>query len=177
MERAYTEGYVQSIGFSNADSTFLHALVGKDGGGDAITVLPHVVQNFMSIDQLDTDVRIWCESHHVFYQGNCLFVVLCAETKVICVRWFAIWHLGYASVRNMKYLATHYKTPLEVLAKKKKTTPHVLLLRLASSFLCLMNFLTTINIGICCRWENKQIDTVGAALSVCFSLFCLFSVH
>eukprot|EP01038_Epipyxis_sp_PR26KG_P012010 gene12010-16078_t len=62
LEKAYAEGTVLSIGVSNFNVMQLNELQ------SFASVLPHVVQNWAEIGNIDLEVRDWCELHGVIYQ-------------------------------------------------------------------------------------------------------------
>lgn len=62
LEKAYAEGDIMSIGISNFDIELLDQVhVVSD-------TLPHLVQNYASVGDDDTDVREWCRQNGAFFQ-------------------------------------------------------------------------------------------------------------
>jgi len=64
LQRAYSEGIVNSIGVSNFDKALLEEL---DSHPDT-AILPHIVQNFADLTNIDLDVRNWCKELMAAYQ-------------------------------------------------------------------------------------------------------------
>lgn len=62
LEKAYEEGRVMAIGFSNADIPHLKELE------EISSILPAVIQNWSELGSFDMKVREWCYSHHTIYQ-------------------------------------------------------------------------------------------------------------
>jgi methylglyoxal/glyoxal reductase len=62
LEKAYSEGLVNTIGVSNFNRDLLTELE------QIATVLPHIVQNFADPSQMDYDVRDWCIERNIIYQ-------------------------------------------------------------------------------------------------------------
>jgi len=61
LERAYSEGMVQSIGVSNFDLALLEEL------DEFSLITPHAVQNYAHITLHDVQVRIWCSVHETVF--------------------------------------------------------------------------------------------------------------
>lgn len=118
LEKAYAEGYVQSIGVSNFNVALLDELLA------VASVKPHVVQNegHLGTDEHDTvsldwDVRAWCTRHNVVY-------------------------IPYATNRNLKEKGRVWKAPsasdarkrgvhgaLDVIAYMRKVSRHAVVLK------------------------------------------------
>lgn len=62
LEKAYSEGRLMSIGFSNVNMAILKELQ------ELATILPHVIQNWSELGSLDLEVREYCEDHQIIYQ-------------------------------------------------------------------------------------------------------------
>ncbi len=62
LEKAYSEGFIMSIGVSNFNVALLDEML------EFGAILPHVVQNFADLGNLDSVVRNWCNDHHIIYQ-------------------------------------------------------------------------------------------------------------
>mmetsp|Transcript_13460 Transcript_13460/g.13522 ORF Transcript_13460/g.13522 Transcript_13460/m.13522 type:complete len:580 (+) Transcript_13460:71-1810(+) len=98
LEKAYAEGRVNSIGVSNFNIELLQHME------DIATVLPHAVQNFAQIGEMDLDVRMWCAEHNVIYQP-------------------------YASQRHMENIPAHMKPIVKKIAADHNVSIQVLSLR------------------------------------------------
>lgn len=83
LEKLYAEGYLQTIGVSNFNVDQLQQLETK-----VATILPHAVQNYASIEHLDTDVRMWCSLRGIAYQP-------------------------YATVRNIQFMNSDHRSLLK----------------------------------------------------------------
>jgi diketogulonate reductase-like aldo/keto reductase len=92
LEKMYAEGYLQAIGVSNFDVTLLQQLKDKVG-----TILPHVVQNYASMDHPDTEVRLWCSVHGTAYQP-------------------------YATIRNVRHLHADDRRVLQSIVRRVTDT-------------------------------------------------------
>lgn len=98
LEKAYSEGFIMSIGVSNFNVPLLEEV--REFG----TVLPHVVQNFAELGSLDSEVRHWCQEHHVIYQP-------------------------YASIRNLATMEENTRKTAQEVAQRHGVSEHVLSLK------------------------------------------------
>lgn len=98
LEKAYNEGFVMSIGVSNFEVALLRELA------DFGSVLPHAVQNHASLDKLDSEVRTWCQEHHVIYQP-------------------------YASIRNLADLDKRVRNTAKEIAERYGVSEHTVSLK------------------------------------------------
>jgi diketogulonate reductase-like aldo/keto reductase len=96
LEKAYAEGYLQSIGVSNFDLNLLKELEEQIG-----VILPHIVQNWSDFSNLDLPVRQWCNEREVTYQP-------------------------YASNRNLDRLPADIKEKVLLIANDRQVTPQFL---------------------------------------------------
>lgn len=96
LEKAYAEGYLQSIGVSNFDLQLLNELEEEIG-----VILPHIVQNWSDFNHLDLSVRQWCHAREVTYQP-------------------------YASNRNLQSLPNPIKDTVQLIANDRQVTPQFL---------------------------------------------------
>lgn len=76
LEKAYAEGYVQSIGVSNFNVEQLEDIRLRSG-----VVLPQLVQNYGALGHLDEKVRAWTQRYHVAYQPYASVRNLASELK------------------------------------------------------------------------------------------------
>lgn len=98
LEKAYAEGRILSLGFSNANIDILNELM------EIGTILPHVIQNWSELGNLDLLVREWCEDHQVVYQP-------------------------YASIRNIRFQSQQIRSISQLLARKYNVTEYDVNLR------------------------------------------------
>ena len=61
MERFFAEGFIASLGVSNFDAKLL-STISQHGFN-----IPHAVQNYADLDELDLDVRQWCSDNNVAF--------------------------------------------------------------------------------------------------------------
>jgi diketogulonate reductase-like aldo/keto reductase len=64
LQRAYSEGLVNSIGVSNFNIELLKEIETSEN----TVIFPHIVQNFADFTYLDMDVRTWCDQTTTIYQ-------------------------------------------------------------------------------------------------------------
>jgi diketogulonate reductase-like aldo/keto reductase len=93
LEKAYSEGRILSLGFSNANMAILKEL------SEIATVLPHVIQNWSDLTNLDLPVREWCDSHETIYQP-------------------------YASIRNLKFQSNQIRAKTQLMARRYNVTEY-----------------------------------------------------
>jgi diketogulonate reductase-like aldo/keto reductase len=93
LEKAYAEGLLQSIGVSNFQIPLLNQLM-EEGA----VMFPHVIQNYAAFDELDLEVRQWCNQYHVAYQ------------PYASLRNLAENNMPVKSLRLAKQIAQRYRT-------------------------------------------------------------------
>lgn len=93
LEKAYAEGMVQSIGVSNFNVHLLREIEERVG-----VILPHVVQNWSDLSNMDSAVREWCQEREVIYQP-------------------------YATNRNLHTLREPLQKNLQIIAADRQVTP------------------------------------------------------
>lgn len=98
LEKMYAEGWLMSIGVSNFNLRLLEEEVLPQ-----VSVLPHAVQNYATLGEMDVDVRRFCKRHNVLYQP-------------------------YASMRNWKTLSTDIRLPLERASRELGSSPYEVVL-------------------------------------------------
>ena len=62
LERAYAEGRVMSIGVINFDINLLNELL------NFASIKPHVIQNYLDLNNIDHNLRKWCQINNILYQ-------------------------------------------------------------------------------------------------------------
>lgn len=95
LERAYAEGFIASLGVSNFDVDLLNMLL--EHGFH----MPHAVQNFADLEDVDMDVRVWCSEHDVVF-------------------------VPYASRRHVEHLSQELTLALTELAERYGVSKHVI---------------------------------------------------
>lgn len=61
LEKAYAEGRISSLGVSNFDIKLLLEMA------PIVNIVPHVVQNFAEVGNMDLDMRVWCNENGVVF--------------------------------------------------------------------------------------------------------------
>jgi diketogulonate reductase-like aldo/keto reductase len=98
LQKLYAEGKLMSIGVSNFNKELLDELLNK------CNVLPHIIQNWSELNNLDIDVREWCINNNAIYQP-------------------------YASIRNLIFLPNDIKKHLNNIANSRNISTHAVSLK------------------------------------------------
>jgi diketogulonate reductase-like aldo/keto reductase len=98
LEKAYFEGRVSSIGFSNINHQIIQELE------EISTILPHVIQNWSELSNLDLAVRKWCDRNDIIYQP-------------------------YASIRNLRFQSLKLRSQTQMISKNYNVTEYDVNLR------------------------------------------------
>jgi len=104
LEKAYAEGYVQSIGVSNFDFPLLQSLETSTA-----TILPHIVQNWGDLTHWDMDVRAWCELREVIYQPYAINRNIPSYPSSLLYRLQALankYRVSIYTINNLAFLQT-----------------------------------------------------------------------
>eukprot|EP01039_Chlorochromonas_danica_P000639 gene639-694_t len=97
LEKALAEGLVMSIGVSNFNRPLLDELFQE------ASILPHVVQNYATLQEKDSEVRLLCQDNVILYQP-------------------------YASMRNLYSLPLHTVHALEDASRMLESNPYEIIL-------------------------------------------------
>lgn len=96
LERAYAEGRLMNIGVSNFNAVTLQYM------DQFANILPHVVQNYATVGQMEMDVRYWCSDNGAVF-------------------------IPYGTMRNINDLENEplYNTLIDIAAKYNSTIESV----------------------------------------------------
>jgi diketogulonate reductase-like aldo/keto reductase len=98
MERAYAEGRVASLGVSNFDIKLLLEMA------PIVNIVPHVVQNFAEVGNMDLDVRVWCSENGVVF-------------------------MPYSTQQDLSRLHEELQHGINVMSQNHGVSPHVIVTR------------------------------------------------
>lgn len=101
LQKFYAEGKVMTIGVSNFNKELLDEML------HTCNVLPHIIQNWSELNNLDIDVREWCVNNNAIYQP-------------------------YASIRNLNFLSNEIKKNLNDIANSRSISTFAVTLKFFS---------------------------------------------
>ena len=132
LEKLYAEGRVKGIGLSNANYDE-HLLRFETDG--RLTLMPHVVQNYMALEQRDMNVVGWCVETKVLFQAYGLLRnltpyqlhalqpiadVMEATPRQVLIKWLVQRHIGViARSKNPDHIVSNLRPGLSQFHENK----------------------------------------------------------